>query len=270
MFLALIVLVLAAMVAGTLVARAAKAVLSIFRGSDSKEETAKEARKGEDKEPVKSEKVSAQESQQETAETGVQQDNGFSEEQTERLDHAQRLGISEVFWKEPSECRIDGKAIADTCVESSSLTYLEVNNRELAGNDFMGFNLIVEQDSRVVLTYDGQAVATLTRVEKTVKKDKDGSIEEVKTVHYRTNTFPPKLARGMVPDDVEKMLCAASSIRATNGDPELVLSEMISCFSSTENASKFRLDVAPKIQAKESKKRSQEKKTTRSMTMTRV
>lgn len=267
MFLALIVLVLAAMVAGTLVARAAKAVLSIFRGSNSKEETAK---KGEDKEPVKSEKVSAQESQQETAETGVQQDNGFSEEQTERLDHAQRLGISEVFWKEPSECRIDGKAIADTCVESSALTYLEVNNRELAGNDFMGFNLIVEQDSRVVLTYDGQAVATLTRVEKTVKKDKDGSTEEVKTVHYRTNTFPPKLARGMVPDDVEKMLCAASSIRATDGDPELVLSEMISCFSSTENASKFKLNVDPKIQAKESKKRSQEKKTTRSMTMTRV
>ena len=262
MFLALIVLVLAAMVAGTLVARATKAILSIFRGSDSKEETAKE--------PVKSEKVSTQESQQETAETGVQQDNGFSEEQAARLDHAQRLGISEVFWKEPSECRIDGKSIADTCVESSSLTYLEVNNRELAGNDFMGFNLIVEQDSRVVLTYDGQAVATLTRVEKTVRKDKDGSTEEVKTVHYRTNTFPPKLARGMVPDDVEKMLCAASSIRATDGDPELVLSEMISCFSSTENASKFKLNVDPKIQAKESKKRSQEKKTTRSMTMTRV
>lgn len=270
MFLALIVLVVVAMVAGTLVARAAKAVLSIFRGSESKEKPVKEAKKDEVKESVKEEKTPEQEAQRETLGTEVQQSSGFTEEQTARLDHAQRLGISEVFWKEPSKCRIDGKAIADTCVESSSLTYLEVNNRELAGNDFMGFNLIVEQDSRAVLTYDGQAVATLTRVEKTVKKDKDGSTEEVKTFHYRTNTFPPKLSKGMVPDDVEKMLNAASLIRAAEGNPELVLSEMISCFSSTENASKFRLNVASKIQAKESRRRSQEKKAKTSLTMTRV
>ena len=58
-------------------------------------------------------------------------------------------GISEAFYLEDTSFRIDEKATADECISGSALSYIEYNNRELAGKDFFGFNLIVEDDERI-------------------------------------------------------------------------------------------------------------------------
>ena len=258
MYLALIVLVLVGITAGALVARIARAVLTAFRNGNQKEDSGRNE-KGQPEKPSDKQLKESKDETQEEVKQESHTENMFSEEQTARLDSAQGSGISEDFWKEDTKAAIDSKKVADTCVQDSSLTYIEVNNKELAGSDFMGFNLIVEQDSRMALTYGGQTVATITRVEKVVKKEVDGKIEETKTVHFRTNTFPPKLTKGMIPEDVEKMLSAASAIRSAEGNPELVMEKMTSLFCSPENVERFKRNVAPKIQAKESRSRTQKR-----------
>lgn len=273
MYLALIVLIVSTLVIGTFVSRAIKNAIRQWTGGRRKDEpsTKEESEPKKDKMSEKEqknseEKTESMESQQQNTEAEV-----FTEEQTARLDSVQGSGITEDFWNKPSKAEIDSKKIADACVRDSSLTYMEVNNRDLAGDDFMGFNLIIEQNSRMVLTYNAQAVATLTRVEKTVKSEADGKTVETKTVHYRTNVFPPRLAKGMVPRDIERMLSAASEIRAAEGDPELVIGRMTSLFCSAENVESFKRNVVPKVQAKESRPKVQERDDTQHKTrLTRV
>lgn len=269
MYLALIVFAIVALAAGTLVARVTKGIFSLFRKDDDKEKTQKEDKKQPGGEGKKD--ASKKESESREAAESLKVEADFPDDQSIPLDHAQAAGITEVFWQNPTEFKIDGKQVADECVKRSSITYLEFNNRDLAGDDFMGFNLIIEQNSRMVLTYNAQAVATLTRVEKTVKSESDGKAVETKAVHYRTNVFPPRLAKGMVPRDIERMLSAASEIRAAEGDPELVTGRMTSLFCSAENIESFKRNVVPKVQAKESRPKVQERDDTQHKTrLTRV
>ena len=144
------------------------------------------------------------------------------------------------------------------------MTYLEFNNRSLAGEDFFGFNLLVEEDIRMVLTYNGQAVASITRVETSTSFQINGRTVEGTKLSYRINTFPPALKPGMVPDDLARMLAASDRVRACGGDPVQVADEMLAEFTGSENVSKLKTAIDGKIQSKESTlRRQQEKKTER-------
>lgn len=251
MYLALIFLIFVAIVAAAIIGRVVKSVISLVRNGSNKENPEKkteDTKKTEDpKQEKKLDEAKAEELSQ--SEAGP----ALSEEQTNRYALAKRVGITEDFWKEPTEMKIDGKDFADRCVESSGLTYLEVNNRVMAGEEFNGFNILIEENQKMTLTYQGQAIATLTRSEKKVTKTVDG--KEVSETHilYRTNTFPPKLSPGMVPDDLEKMFAARDEIRMCEGDPQRVASHMRSIFSDSDNVDKLKQNIDPKIQAKESK-----------------
>lgn len=161
-------------------------------------------------------------------------------------------GISEAFHQEETPFRIDGKAIADACISRSALSFIEYNKRELAGKDFFGFNLIVEDDERMVLTYNGCAVATLTRIERETTAVINGETVTGTVPAYRTNTFPPELKESMVVSDLERMLEASERIKALAGDPEAVSLAMQEFFTQGDNVTKLKGAIDRKIQSKES------------------
>ena len=167
-------------------------------------------------------------------------------------------GISEAFHQEETSFRIDEKATADECIAQGALSYIEYNNRELAGKDFFGFNLIVEEDSRMVLTYNGCAVATMTKVERVTTGIINGETVTGTIPAYRTNTFPPELREGMVVSDLEKMLEASERIKGCAGDPEQVAAVMKEYFTQGENISKLKGAIDRKIQSKESVRKREE------------
>ena len=138
-----------------------------------------------------------------------------------RYSEATLQGITESFASEEAMMEIAPKTVADLCVSSSGITYLEFNNRELASEDYFGFNLIVEKDSRMVLTYNGHAVASITAVETKATAIINGQEVEGTAPGLRINTFPPHLSPGMVPGDLERMLTAADRIRACGGDARM-------------------------------------------------
>lgn len=255
MYLALILLIVVGIIAAAVIGKIVKAALSLIHRNPEKEADNNDTKKSEDSKQEKKmdekktevQSESEQESQQESAQT-------LSEEQTNRYAQARRAGITEKFWKEKSEVKIDGKVFADKCVENSNLTYLEVNNRQMAGEEFNGFNVFIEENQKMTLTYQGQALATLTRTEKTVTKKVDGKEVSETQVIFRTNTFPPKLTPGMVPDDLEKMFAARNEICQCDGNPAQVAERMRNIFSDYDNICKLKEDIDPKIQAKESKK----------------
>ena len=161
-------------------------------------------------------------------------------------------GITEEFCTDETSFRIDGKALADECVLASSLSYLEYDNRALAGKEFHGFNLIVEDGSRMVLTYDGSAVASLTKTEKETAAIINGKTVIGTMPSWRTNTFPPEVKEGTVVSDVEKMLAAAESVKACAGDPARVSRTMVGLFTEGTNVCKLKGSIDRKIQSKES------------------
>lgn len=249
MYLALIVLLAAVIAVSVLVTKVIKSVFSAGKtspeGKTEQGEKKEELKKTKEESP-KEEKAEAEQQKAEEKET-------LSEEQTNRFAAARRAGITESFWSEKTDFSIDTKAFADKCVSGSSLSYLEVNNRALAGPDYLGFNVLVEQGEKMTLTYQGQAVATLTRQEKTVTKTVDGKEVSEKITFFRTNTFPPHLTSKMVPDDLEHMLQATTSIIACNGSPELVFDRILDIFTEPGNVEKLKENIDTKIQAKESK-----------------
>ena len=107
----------------------------------------------------------------------------------------------------------------------------------------------------MVLTYNGSAVATLTRIERETTAVINGETVTGTLRAYRTNTFPPRLKDEMVVSDLEKMLEARGRIRACGSDPALVSACMVYIFSAPENVRKLKIAMDGKIQAKESTRR---------------
>ena len=249
MFLGLIVAAVIAVTAFILAAKAVKRFLKLFSGKDKSEKSPGDRKKDAGKGPKEASETAKESAAEEEV---TKEEEAVPEQIRNRYAAASAEGICEDFWNEETAFRIDGKTIADSCVEGSSLTYLEYSNRELAGDGFHGFNLIVEEGSRMVLTYGGVAVATLTRTEMTCKATINGEEVTGTMPAWRTNTFPPEPRPGMVPSDLERMLEASRSIRECGGNPEAVSRTMVELFKEHENVKLMKASIDRKIQAKES------------------
>ena len=264
MFLGLIVAAVIAVTAFILAAKAVKRFLKLFSGKDKNRKSPGDRKKDAGKGPKEASETAKESAAEEEV---TKEEEAVPEEFRNRYAAASSEGIGEDFWNEETAFRIDGKTIADSCVEGSSLTYLEYSNRELTGDEFHGFNLIVEEGSRMVLTYGGVAVATLTRTERTCTAMINGETVTGTMPAYRTNTFPPELRPGMVASDLERMLEASLSIRSCGGNPEAVSRAMVELFKGPENITLLKTAIDRKIQAKESlRKGPRSQKTLRSPT----
>ena len=248
MFLGLAVFLVLALVASILVFRLIRALFRILKGEKKEDQEKEAASKEESKKEQKQESIAESKSESKELEQGPsEEEQAEAELMQARHEYARSRGITEEFAPEGKLIEIDPKTAADLCVSGSGLTYLEFNNRELASEEFYGFNLIIEKDTRMVLTYNGQAVASITAVETRATATING--QEVE------GTLKP----GMVPSDLEKMLGAAERIRACGNDPAMVADCMLSEFTDPENVRRLKNAVDQKIQSKESsQKQSQE------------
>lgn len=263
MFLGLATFLVLSIVALVLVFRLVRTVFRFFSGAGKKggkqpaEKPAKEQKESHGRKEEKA--LSENESEQAEKKPAPGQELGDGE-----LDQlytgALSAGITENFVDKPDDVSIDGKAFADAIVKEGVLSYLEFNNRELAGKTFTGFNLIIEKDSRMVLTYAGQAVASITQIDREVEVTVNGEETTLTRQSFRINTFPPSLTRGMVPEDVRRMLDAAGRVRLADKDPGLAIDAMLAVFSEPENIRALKRTIDPRIQAKESVRKNSEKK----------
>ena len=252
MFLGVIVFALVAILLAILALRAIRA-LTRGSGKGQQQQTS-----GKSHPQAESRKKGQTTEKEESEKEEVQKDapkEDLPEETRSRYAASLSDGISEASYLEDTSFRIDEKATADECISGSALSYIEYNNRELAGKDYFGFNLIVEDDARMVLTYNGCAVATLTKIERETTAIINGEPVTGTIPAYRTNTFPPELKEGMVTGDLEKILEASGRIKACAGDPEAVSAVMREYFTQGENVSKLRRAIDRKIQMKESSRR---------------
>ena len=253
MFLGLAVFLVLALVASILVFRLIRALFRILKGEKKEDQEKEAASKEESKKEHKQESIAESKSESEELEQGPsEEEQAEAELMQARHEYARSRGITEEFAPEGKLIEIDPKTAADLCVSGSGLTYLEFNNRELASEEFYGFNLIIEKDTRMVLTYNGQAVASITAVETKATATINGQEVEGTAPGMRINTFPPTLKPGMVPSDLEKMLGAAERIRACGNDPGMVADCMLSEFMDPENVRRLKNSVDQKIQSKES------------------
>lgn len=263
MFLGLATFLVLSIVALVLVFRLVRTVFRFFSGAGKKggkqtsEKPAKEQKESHGRKEEKA--LSENESEQAEKKPAPGQELGDGE-----LDQlytgALSAGITENFVDKPDDVSIDGKAFADAIVKEGVLSYLEFNNRELAGKTFTGFNLIIEKDSRMVLTYAGQAVASITQIDREVEVTVNGEETTLARQSFRINTFPPSLTRGMVPEDVRRMLDASGRVRLADKDPGLAVDAMLAVFSEPENIRALKRTIDPRIQAKESVRKNSEKK----------
>lgn len=253
MFLGLAVFIILAIVALVVAIRTVKALFRLLTSHKEKGKEQEAAQKigKKDKEEERIQSESERQSQQEEAgeEVAESPEDGLIRQ---RHEWALADGITETFSSTDTSLELDPKALADRCTGESGLTYLEYNNRELAGDDFFGFNLIIEKDSRMVLTYNGQAVASVTKVEVKSTAIINGQVVEGTAPAWRINSFPPSLRPGMVPSDLEKMLTAADRIKACGQDPSRVVDTMTAVFSHPDNVTRLKNAVDRKIQEKES------------------
>ncbi len=264
MFVELALIIILAIAIGALVLKAIRSAVSFLgMGGQKDREAQKEAQepdksKTKEKEKKESEEKSEEKSQQKE-QSPEEAPDLLSEEEQERLSRASQTGITESFWTEKSDVAINGKDFADSCVNSGAITYLEVNNRNLAGENFFGFNVIIEDDRKMTLTYRGSAIVSLTRIEKATTAVINGETVKGTQVMYRTNTFPPRYVSGMLPDDIDRMISAARAADACEGNPKLVKELMEKCFTGDGNIPRLRADIVSKIQAKESARQTQSK-----------
>ena len=270
MFLGLAVFIILALVLSVIVIRAVKAMLRLLTGGR-KDPQEKEAAENRNAKKRESETVSKEKSEKESAEEVKSESEQLKkvpeaepdpagEVIRNRYADAHLTGITEAFASQEQMMEIDPKTVADLCVGGSGITYLEFNNRELAGEDYYGFNLIVEKDTRMVLTYNGQAVASITAVETKTTAIINGQEVEGTMPGLRINTFPPTLSPGMVPSDLEKMLSAAERIRGCGGDARMAADCMIEEFTDPGNISRLKASIDGKIQSKESSKKQAQQK----------
>lgn len=163
---------------------------------------------------------------------------------------AQDRGISEHVWTGPTSFEFDTRKLSDICTTGGAISSLEFENRDLAGDDFHGFNIIMEEGSRLVLTCCGQAVASISKVETAATAVINGMEVTGTGTAYRTNTFPPSLSPGVTPSDLSKMLSARERIEACGGDPARVAEAMAQEFLERGNVSSLKRAVDGKIQAR--------------------
>lgn len=250
MFLGLAVFLTLTLSLALLALRALKAFIRRLAGGRQPREP--EARKEEKKKGGKNVQEPEKKAEAPAEDEGIRQEaDSVSEEVRNRYAAAERDGITETFWTAPTDLALDGKTVADLSVMTSSLTYLEFNNRTLAGEDFFGFNLVVEEGRRLVLTYNGQALASITKVETRATTVVDGREVEGTQTAYRVNTFPPTLSPSMAVSDLESMLTAVDAVKACGGDPRLAADAMLSEFTDPRNISKLKGSIDRKIQSKE-------------------
>ena len=248
MFLGLIVLATLALTAGILAMRAVRSLFRRLTGREPGHERRRDRKTEPPTEPER--KVGAKAESKSRSETPAPEPDPEEELTMRRHSDARDRGITEAFAPEGKLIGIDPKAVADMCVKDSNLTYLEFGNRELAGEDFFGFNLLVDKDSRMVLTYNGQAVASVTAVETKATIMINGREEEGTAPGMRINTFPPTVSPGLLPSDVGRMLSAAERVRACGDDPALVADCMVREFTSPENVRRLKIAIDPKIQTR--------------------
>ena len=248
MFLAAIVLAVIVIAAGVLFTKVVKGALRLFRSGNSESSPSQKDEVKDKKQKAEAKPVEKEETKSES----VSEEPVLEEELGNRYAAARHSGISEIFWKKDTDWKIDSKAIVDKCVTISPLTYLEMNNRIMAGSDFRGFNLIIDEGSKLTLTYLGQAVATLSRIEeKEVRTVDDKKVVFISEM-YRTNTFPPRLNKDTTPSDLDRMLYATSEISLSDGNPQTVAELMTGYFTDADNIQLLKETIDPKIQAKES------------------
>lgn len=261
MFLGLAVFIILAIAAAILVIRTIKALFRRLTGHKEGHghNALKEDGKKKSEQEDRAEKESEEKSQQETKDRAEDPEEEFVHQ---RHEWALADGITEDFSTNDTSMEVEPKAIEERCTEVGGLTCLEFENRDLAGKDFFGFNLIIEKDSRMVLTYNGQAVASITKVEVKSTAIINGQETEGTAPAWRVNTFPPSLRPGMVISDLDKMLSASDRIKACRQNPSRIVDMMISEFSSPENTVRLKCAIGPKIQEKEagSKKAVQQKR----------
>ena len=256
MFLGLAVFIILAIVALIIVIHAVKTLFRLLtvhkkKGKNLDQNPNESKQETKAKEEEKNKEESEQQSQKEdiAEEVTERPEDGFIRQ---RHEWALADGITETFSSTDITTELDPKSLADRCTGETSLIYLEFNNRELAGDDFYGFNLIIEKDSRMVLTYNGQAVASITKVEIKSTAVINGQEVEGTAPAWRINTFPPSLRPGMVPSDLEKMLSAAERIKACGQNPSRAVDLMVAEFDHPENVTRIKNAIDRKIQEKES------------------
>ena len=263
MFLGLATFLVLSIVALVLVFRLVRTIFRFFSGTGKKEgkQPAEKPAKEQKESHGRKEEKALSENESEQAEKKPAPGQELGDGELDQLyTGALSTGITENFVDKPDDVSIDGKAFADAIVKEGVLSYLEFNNRELAGKTFTGFNLIIEKDSRMVLTYAGQAVASITQIDREVEVTVNGEETTLTRQSFRINTFPPSLTRGMVPEDVRRMLDAAGRVRLADKDPGLAIDAMLAVFSEPENIRALKRTIDPRIQAKESVRKNSEKK----------
>lgn len=242
MFTGLILLAVLAILAVTVVGAAVKAAVSTIRKGVSgqeqkpKEEPEKETRKVE---PIEEKKA------QEQVQT-------VSTEQEEAMGQLAGQGIGEVFWTDKTAIELDGKTLADLAVSGSPLSYMEFNNRHLADEGFVGYNIEVRDGEMMALTYRGKVLVTLTKVEEKARGKEDA--EDTGNIMYRTNVFPPVLGKDMAISELAEILEVTRSVSACNGDPCRVADVMLDTFLQASNVRHLRSDIGEKIREKETKR----------------
>ena len=256
MFTGLILLAVLALLAVAAVSAAVKAAISAVRKASSgqkKEEAVKEE-KPEERKSRQKEEAPAQQQESLPEET-------VSQEWEESISRLQEQGIGEAFWTEKTDIELDGKALADLVVSGTSLSYMEFNNRHLAGDGFMGFNIEIKDGEKMALTYRGNVLVTLTKVTEKVPEPKEGEPEE--KVMYRTNVFPPFFGKDMAVSELADLLQITGAVSECGGDPCLVADVMLGVFSQDSNIRHLRADIDGKIREKETQRLREEQQKSR-------
>ncbi len=246
MFLGLILFLVLAVAAIVVVMKAVRSLLRRLLGKrDAKEEKKDTAERPEKPEKAPEKAVDQQESK-------VKEEVLSPEEEAIRERHAEAIdrGITEQVWTEVSSFEIDTRSLSDLFTAGGALSSLEFENRDLAGDDFHGFNIIMEEGSQLVLTCCGQAVASVSKVETAATAVINGVEVTGTGTAYRTNTFPPALSPGITPSDLSRMLSARERIKSCGGDPARVSEAMAREFLEGENVSRLKRSIDGKITAR--------------------
>ena len=255
MFVGLALVIILGITLAVLAVKILKGLFRLFTGErrTPQERAPEKEQKAEEPQTERQKKEVRREAEpEEKAETRTEEVEPVSEELKSRYAEHLATGITENEWVNEAAVDLSPSSLESLCVEQSRITHLEFSNRKLAGEEFYGFNLIIETDRKMTLTYNGQAVASITKIEVAATAVINGEEVSGTAPGYRINTFPPNLKPGMVPSDLQRMIDAAERIQACSGNPERAQDVMLSEFCSPDNISKLKNSIDRKIQQNES------------------
>lgn len=259
MFTALILAAILAMAGIALVTKIVRSAVAAVRGQGSRKEDAPgpqettERSKAKQKPEGKDESVKEEASEalrEEPAETTVEEE--IPQAHRASLDQMARRGIVETYWNEPTSIEFNGKAFADLAVSRSALSYLEFNNRHLAGKDFKGFNIDIKDGESMALSHHGQVLVTLTRVDSGKSDGKGPDEARNGGVSFRSDIFPPLLSDGLALSELVELMAVYKTLKECKGDPCGIADIMLERFASEGNVIRLKTDIDRKIQKKES------------------